>query len=165
MTQGRGIICLAYAWHMPGIWSYARYIQSICQVYARNIDGIRIYNAILSYVWLMPGIHHDYTRHISVMISPTIRMFYFALCAMQWTGPTLVDAQDVGSRTLIGLGSSQDRKGVPLRQELQHVMRAGSMLPYSYILPWYWFILWVVQTSSTLPMDKRVCTGMKYYEL
>ncbi len=46
----------------------------------------------------------------------------------------LVDAQDVEARPLIGLGSSQDRKGVPQQQEFQHVVivvQAGSMLPYS----------------------------------
>jgi hypothetical protein len=110
-------------------------------VYAINIYGIPINNVILSYVLHMPGTQHGYTRHISE--SPTIRMFSFAFCAI--TAAVDWSNRDSMNRSWkIWLmakmqkldhwpGSSQDRKGVPLRlqQEFQHVVRAGSTLPYS----------------------------------
>ena len=63
----------------------------------------------------------------------------------------LVDDQDVEARPWIGLGPSQDRRGVPLRQEFQHVVQAGSMLPNSEL-----WSLNIMLNSEDLHLPSRV---------
>jgi hypothetical protein len=125
-------ICLAYAWYLTLVGgSCARYMQSICHVYARNIY---MANELIMPYCHMSGICQVYTMVIPGNVFLCI-LRYHCSSGLVWQYEQmledLVDDQDVEARPLIGLGSSQDRKSVPLRQEFQNVVLTGSMLPYS----------------------------------
>ncbi len=62
------IICLVYAWHMPGIW----HLRDICEAYAKYMPGI-----CLAYTWHMtlihmPGICQAYTWHMTIILGPIL---------------------------------------------------------------------------------------------